>query len=78
MCLCFIICNSSPPTLVSFINVANNGFLNYGVRDQGYAVFARVTEGMDVVDKIESVQVIPQINHRPVTDIRMTMYLEKE
>lgn len=35
-----------------FINVADNAFLNHGVRDYGYAVFARVTAGMDVADKI--------------------------
>ena len=39
-----------------FINVANNDFLNNGARDFGYAVFARVTTGMDVVDKIAAVQ----------------------
>ena len=35
-----------------FINVADNAFLNHGVRDYGYAVFARVTAGMEVADKI--------------------------
>jgi peptidyl-prolyl cis-trans isomerase A (cyclophilin A) len=35
-----------------FINVADNGFLNHGSRDFGYAVFGKVTKGMDVVDKI--------------------------
>lgn len=35
-----------------FINVANNDFLNHGTRDYGYAVFAKVVGGMDVVDKI--------------------------
>ena len=39
-----------------FINVKNNDFLNNGTRDFGYAVFARVTEGMDVVDKIAAVR----------------------
>lgn len=39
-----------------FINVANNDFLNNGARDFGYAVFARVTAGMDVVDKIAAVK----------------------
>ncbi|MEI7879487.1 MAG: peptidylprolyl isomerase [bacterium] len=39
-----------------FINVANNDFLNNGARDFGYAVFAKVTAGMDVVDKIAAVK----------------------
>ncbi|WP_022850759.1 peptidylprolyl isomerase [Limisalsivibrio acetivorans] len=42
-----------------FINVADNDFLNYSAptpRGYGYAVFGRVTEGMDVVDKIVSVK----------------------
>jgi peptidyl-prolyl cis-trans isomerase A (cyclophilin A) len=35
-----------------FINVADNDFLNHGGRDFGYAVFGKVTGGMDVVDAI--------------------------
>lgn len=38
-----------------FINVANNGFLNFKAPNQsgyGYAVFGRVISGMDVVNKI--------------------------
>jgi len=35
-----------------FINLKENDFLNHGSRDFGYAVFAEVSEGMDVVDKI--------------------------
>jgi cyclophilin family peptidyl-prolyl cis-trans isomerase len=38
-----------------FINVNDNDVLDHGERDFGYAVFARVTEGMDVVDKIIAV-----------------------
>jgi cyclophilin family peptidyl-prolyl cis-trans isomerase len=38
-----------------FINVADNRDLNHGVRDFGYAVFGKVTKGMDVVDAIASV-----------------------
>jgi peptidyl-prolyl cis-trans isomerase A (cyclophilin A) len=35
-----------------FINLADNAFLDHGERDFGYAVFARVSEGMDVIDRI--------------------------
>lgn len=38
-----------------FINLADNSFLDHGVRDFGYAVFGRVTQGMDVVDEIGKV-----------------------
>jgi cyclophilin family peptidyl-prolyl cis-trans isomerase len=40
-----------------FINHKDNAFLDYPGQDGwGYAVFARVTKGMDVVDKIAAVQ----------------------
>jgi peptidyl-prolyl cis-trans isomerase A (cyclophilin A) len=35
-----------------FINLVANEFLDNGSRDFGYAVFAKVIEGMDVVDEI--------------------------
>jgi peptidyl-prolyl cis-trans isomerase B (cyclophilin B) len=39
-----------------FINVSDNGFLNYPGQDGwGYCVFGRVVDGMDVVDKIKDV-----------------------
>lgn len=41
-----------------FINVADNSFLNHtGKNSQGwgYAVFAKVTDGMDIVNKIKAV-----------------------
>ena len=39
-----------------FINVANNGSLNYTGQGWGYAVFGKVIEGMEIVDKIVSVK----------------------
>ncbi len=42
-----------------FINVQNNSFLDHkgnSSRDFGYAVFGKVTDGMDVVDKIKNVK----------------------
>lgn len=44
--------NPNSATSQFFINVVNNDFLNYKVRDEGYAVFGEVVNGMDVVDKI--------------------------
>ncbi|MCW8844952.1 MAG: peptidylprolyl isomerase [Gammaproteobacteria bacterium] len=35
-----------------FINLTDNTFLNHSSRDFGYAVFGKVTSGMDVVDKM--------------------------
>lgn len=41
-----------------FVNTEDNDFLNYGVRDEGYAVFGRVIEGYEVIEEIESMQTI--------------------
>jgi peptidyl-prolyl cis-trans isomerase A (cyclophilin A) len=39
-----------------FINHKDNDFLNHGGRDYGYAVFGKVTKGMDAVDAIARVR----------------------
>lgn len=39
-----------------FINHKDNDFLNNGVRGWGYAVFGKVSDGMDVVDAIAAVE----------------------
>jgi len=42
-----------------FVNVANNDFLNFSSptpNGWGYAVFGKVTEGTDVIDKMRSVK----------------------
>jgi cyclophilin family peptidyl-prolyl cis-trans isomerase len=54
-----------------FINVADNGSLNH--RDKtpqgyGYAVFGKVSEGMDVVDKIAAVKTGTQKGFRDVPE----------
>jgi peptidyl-prolyl cis-trans isomerase A (cyclophilin A) len=49
-----------------FINLADNDFLDHGGRDFGYAVFARVVEGMDVVDKIAGVETADHGMHQNV------------
>ena len=38
-----------------FINLSDNHFLDHSGRDFGYAVFGKVTEGMEVVDSIAAV-----------------------
>jgi len=38
-----------------FVNLVDNAFLDHGTRDFGYAVFAKVAEGMGVIDRIASV-----------------------
>jgi peptidyl-prolyl cis-trans isomerase A (cyclophilin A) len=39
-----------------FVNLKDNDFLDHSRGNFGYAVFAKVTAGMDVVDKIAAVQ----------------------
>jgi len=39
-----------------FINVSKNDFLNYSPGNPGYAVFGKVTSGMEVVNQIRQVQ----------------------
>lgn len=54
-----------------FINLQDNSFLDHGQRDYGYAVFGKVTAGMDVVDKIgvTSTQRFRGMSDVPVTPI---------
>ena len=56
-----------------FVNVADNHFLDQpNSRDgNGYAVFGKVVEGMDVVDKIKAMPTQPQGMHQnlPVTAV---------
>ncbi len=49
-----------------FINLKDNAFLDHGPRDYGYAVFGRVTDGMDVVDKIAAVATGTKGGHQDV------------
>ena len=54
-----------------FINTADNVFLDNGYRDDGYAVFAKVVKGMDVVKNIEGVQTTTKngMGDWPVEDV---------
>ncbi|WP_413463313.1 peptidylprolyl isomerase [Alkalilimnicola sp. S0819] len=58
-----------------FINLTDNAFLDHGSRDFGYAVFAEVVEGMDVVDRIAKVPTGNQGMHSDVP--RETVVVEK-
>ena len=52
-----------------FINIKDNDFLNFrneSTQGWGYAVFGRVTDGMDVVNKIKAVKTG---NHGPHGDV---------
>ena len=49
-----------------FINLRDNDFLNHGGRDFGYAVFGKVTDGMDIVDAIAAVKTGNQGGHSDV------------
>ena len=57
-----------------FINVADNTFLNHtgkNAQGWGYAVFGKVSAGMDVVNKIKEVQTTTKSGHQdvPVEDV---------
>jgi peptidyl-prolyl cis-trans isomerase B (cyclophilin B) len=50
-----------------FINVKDNGFLDYPGQDGwGYCVFGKVSEGMDVVEKIERAVTTNRAGHSDV------------
>ena len=52
-----------------FINVSNNHFLNHSSKTNqgwGYAVFGRVTEGMDTINRIKEVPTRNYMGHQDV------------
>jgi peptidyl-prolyl cis-trans isomerase B (cyclophilin B) len=52
-----------------FINIADNAFLNHKAKNMqgwGYAVFGKVTEGMDVVNLIKGVATTSKAGHQDV------------
>jgi len=60
---------SDPDSATSqfFINTSDNSFLDHPGQDgAGYCVFAKVTEGFDVIDKINSVKTGSQNGHQDV------------
>ena len=69
--------NPSSATAQFFINIANNSFLNFTAptpQGYGYAVFGKVVEGMDVVDKIRKVKTGNRAGHQyvPLEDVVIT------
>jgi len=58
-----------------FINLVDNDFLDHaGAANYGYAVFGKVTAGMDVVDKIAKVATTNRSGHQnvPAADVVIT------
>jgi len=49
-----------------FINLKDNDFLNHSDRDFGYAVFGKVSNGMDIVDAIGAVPTDNRAGHQDV------------
>ena len=69
--------NPNSATAQFFINIANNSFLNFTAPTQqgyGYAVFGKVVDGTDVVDKIKKVKTGTRAGHQdvPVEDVVIT------
>lgn len=66
-----------------FINVVDNNFLNFSSKSPngwGYCVFGKVTEGMDIVDKIKAVSTTSRSGHQdvPVDDVVIEKVTVKE
>ncbi len=60
-----------------FINIANNSFLNFTSptpQGYGYAVFGKVVEGTDVIDKMKKVKTGNRAGHQdvPLEDVVIT------
>ncbi len=63
--------NPDSATAQFFINVVDNAYLDGSASKPGYTVFARVINGMDVVDKIASVATtrVGMMSDVPVDDV---------
>jgi peptidyl-prolyl cis-trans isomerase A (cyclophilin A) len=63
-----------------FVNLVDNDFLDHtGKSNYGYAVFAKVTSGMDVIDKIAQVATTSRSGHQnvPAADVTITKAYKK-
>lgn len=72
--------NPNSATSQFFINSVDNAFLDKSPMNAGYAVFAKVTKGMDVVDKISKVPTSNVAMHQnvPKQAIKITSVRIKE
>ena len=64
-----------------FVNLVDNEFLDHaGPANYGYAVFGKVTSGMDVVDKIAKVATTNRGGHQnvPASDVVITKAARKQ
>ncbi|RUM92138.1 MAG: peptidyl-prolyl cis-trans isomerase [Thiomicrospira sp.] len=66
-----------------FMNLVDNDFLNHTSKDMngwGYAVFGRIIEGLDVIDKMAQVETTSRRGHQdvPVEDIVIEKTIVKE
>jgi peptidyl-prolyl cis-trans isomerase A (cyclophilin A) len=61
-----------------YINVANNDALNKAAGKDGYAVFGKVVEGMDVVKKIEQAETTSKGMHQDAPTEAITIKSAKE
>lgn len=63
-----------------FVNLVDNDFLDHtGPSNYGYAVFGKVTSGMDVIDKIAKVSTTNRAGHQnvPAADVTITKAFRK-
>jgi cyclophilin family peptidyl-prolyl cis-trans isomerase len=63
-----------------FVNLVDNDFLDHaGPANYGYAVFGKVTSGMDVIDKIAKVSTTNRAGHQnvPAQDVTITRAFRK-
>ena len=63
-----------------FVNLVDNNFLDHtGPANYGYAVFGKVTAGMDVIDKIAKVATTNRAGHQnvPAADVVVTKAARK-
>ena len=64
-----------------FVNLVDNDFLDHtGPANYGYAVFGKITSGMDVIDKIAKVSTTNRSGHQnvPAADVTITKASRKQ